>query len=398
MEVNSLTKQEIEELEKEFLIDIYKVVEGNESLIEDKLDESLRYVEYILPPLINASGDRTLGFMAEILEKYLSDILIEEFEERGYENRPLFYSSDICLEGEDIMLHIDLKTANIENTSDYASKIPIGNNQTSYTGFAPIKIKTRGKGNGKKLDKLEDKFPKVYSNLPNYYENNGKKKLTLTYSVSIVYNEFSSDLSNIIEDYKEIKELIKSNFSSKYQNLIQRYYNEELAEEFVEEGWMSHNNYGDKLSDSYFIALMMRKDKEHIRKFLELNEQENTKIANFRNKLESLENSLRSKGIAYILCTSLPNGLLSPDYDLKKRGGKGKKGLKSGKNFGEDPRFYYGDGMYENLEDFPRVLFPYVNNEFFEEINQNFGQIGLYRLNGESYERRNKGKNLQDFS
>ena len=76
--------------------------------------------------------------------------------------------ADMFFEDYKSFVHIDIKTAKFNNTSDYKGKIPISENQTSYSS----------------------KNKNFNSNLPHYY-NYGKKnqKVCLTCVINIIYHE-----------------------------------------------------------------------------------------------------------------------------------------------------------------------------------------------------------------
>ncbi len=79
--------------------------------------------------------------------------------------------ADMFFETYNAFVHIDVKTANLNNTSDYKGKVPIGKNQTSYK---PIQ--------------------KNYEvNLPYIYNYNNK--LCLTYIINIIHEE--SDIKGV---------------------------------------------------------------------------------------------------------------------------------------------------------------------------------------------------------
>ncbi|HOK27085.1 MAG TPA: hypothetical protein PLX87_11220 [Bacteroidales bacterium] len=77
--------------------------------------------------------------------------------------------ADMFFETYNAFVHIDIKTAKLDNESDYKGKIPIGANQTSY--------------------KTKDHTFKV--NLPTYYSY--KRKMCLTYFINIIYDLASDD-------------------------------------------------------------------------------------------------------------------------------------------------------------------------------------------------------------
>lgn len=72
--------------------------------------------------------------------------------------------ADMFFETYNAFIHIDVKTAKLDNGSDYKGKIPIGANQTSY-----------------KSDKYRFEV-----NLP--YEYSFKNKICLTYFINIIYD------------------------------------------------------------------------------------------------------------------------------------------------------------------------------------------------------------------
>ncbi len=73
--------------------------------------------------------------------------------------------SDMFFETYNAFIHIDIKTAKLNNPSDYKGEVPVGANQSSY--FLPNKNYT--------------------VNLPTKYSY--KDKLCLTYFIQIIYNE-----------------------------------------------------------------------------------------------------------------------------------------------------------------------------------------------------------------
>lgn len=101
--------------------------------------------------------------------------------------------ADMFFETYNAFVHIDIKTAKIDNKSDYKGKIPIGGNQTSYKG-----VDTQYKAN----------LPSIYS-----YKN----KICLTYFINIIYE---LDVDNV-----EIKAIYlicvpNGNLQSTYENDI----------------------------------------------------------------------------------------------------------------------------------------------------------------------------------
>lgn len=91
--------------------------------------------------------------------------------------------SDLFFEVEDAFIHIDLKTVQTRNIGDYTNDIFVGNNQNSYNG----KVIVSG-------------TEKVYDEacLPCYYTlSDGRKKVCLTYFITILYEESNLNILNI---------------------------------------------------------------------------------------------------------------------------------------------------------------------------------------------------------
>lgn len=104
-------------------------------------------------------------------------------------------SSDLFFEVEDAFIHIDLKSVTTtdgavdestgekltDNIGDFNKNIFIGQNQNSYKGQMIV-------NKGRENEEIRDYIP----NLPFYYtKQNGEKKITLTYFVTILYNSIT---------------------------------------------------------------------------------------------------------------------------------------------------------------------------------------------------------------
>lgn len=90
--------------------------------------------------------------------------------------------SDLCFETKDAFIHIDLKTVQTRNISDYNTSIFIGDNQNSYQGTIVTSKDKR----------------KYQGNLPTYYTLPDKSiKYCLTYFVTILYEDKNLNILNI---------------------------------------------------------------------------------------------------------------------------------------------------------------------------------------------------------
>jgi hypothetical protein len=91
--------------------------------------------------------------------------------------------SDLFFETIDAFIHIDLKTVQTRNIGDYTKSIFVGDNQNSYKGKILLKNGTE----------------RIYENsaLPFVYKNEGDPKPTLTFFITILYDEINLDILNI---------------------------------------------------------------------------------------------------------------------------------------------------------------------------------------------------------
>lgn len=94
--------------------------------------------------------------------------------------------SDMFFEVEDAYIHIDLKTVQLDNISDYNTNIFVGLNQNSYKGNMVV--------NATKFNE-EKSIRKYQPSLPCYYCNGTpEKKLCLSYFVTILYDKTNLDI------------------------------------------------------------------------------------------------------------------------------------------------------------------------------------------------------------
>ena len=91
--------------------------------------------------------------------------------------------SDLFFETHDAFIHIDLKTVQTRNIGDYTTSIFVGDNQNSYKGKILLQ-------NGNERDYENSALPFVYN-------NQGNPKPTLTFFITILYDEENLDTLNI---------------------------------------------------------------------------------------------------------------------------------------------------------------------------------------------------------
>jgi hypothetical protein len=92
-------------------------------------------------------------------------------------------SSDLFFESCNAFIHIDIKTAKIDNPSDYKGKVAFGKNQTSYDA-----------------DKTQTgKSTQINPNLPQYYnKDEEKEKPCLTYIIQLIHKPLTFDIIAIL--------------------------------------------------------------------------------------------------------------------------------------------------------------------------------------------------------
>lgn len=154
-EIEFWEKQYLEQISFIILQDIDKMMVGLKS--KDKIKDD--WIEHF-----KKSADKNSDFArgAERIYFWL-------FNQLGIPNSSPI-GADLFFETYNAFVHIDIKTAKIDNTSDYKGKIPLGKNQTSY----------------KSPDlEYEVSLPTIYS-----YQN----KVCLTYFINIIYEELEDSL------------------------------------------------------------------------------------------------------------------------------------------------------------------------------------------------------------
>ncbi len=364
--------EEIEEMEKETLIKLNLILENSLDDFSTSIDRSLNYLDKIVLPIIMASKEeKSYNPFSEIIEKYVIHILIDKFEKIGYNLLPLGYSSDLTLENEEHILNIDIKTANIENLSDFNNTINVGINQMTHVAKLPLK---------KNEYELKSPFY-MYPNIPPFYEKDGKKKLILTYGLMFIYPSYQDLVKNIRNDYtnlsklfkEKVKDVLVPNISNTYG--ISRQKVEKLLEEKPEKSRYSRE---DLIAESLIRGAFVHKlEKENIFKSLKISEEDKKKIENFESKLKNFINDLRNRNIKpiAIIAISLPNGLLKDKYIDK---------FVSGKDYARSARYHYEDGIFEILkektnEEFPRVIFIDIDENYKGHLKKFFKHI--YVLN-----------------
>ena len=354
-------------IEKKILLKFGWLFKNSLDEFSTSIDRSLGYLDKIILPTIMASKqDKSYNPFSEIIEKYAIHILTHKLEKEGYKLLPLGYSADLTLENKDHILSIDIKTANLDNPSDFRKTINVGINQMTH--IAKLRIKRKF---------LPSPFF-VYPTIPPYYKfPDGKVKLILTYGLLFIYPSYSDLVREIRQDYTKLfkffKEKVRESLITIVVKLVgvnkrkakqilkskpqkSRYTREELIAESVIRGIFVHEQERDELFKSLDIG---SEDKKIIEAFSE-------KLKEFTNKLRERD----VKPIA-IIAISIPNGLLKEKYLDK---------FVSGKNYSKSARYHYEDGIFEIIkektgDEFPRVLFLDIDEEYLNEVKRYFDKI-----------------------
>ncbi|MEM3872409.1 MAG: hypothetical protein QXE05_07615, partial [Nitrososphaeria archaeon] len=122
-----LSELQIEEMERDVLVKLGFLFKESLNEFSTLVDRSLGYLDRIILPTIMASKqDKSYNPFADIIEKYTIHVLTHKLEKEGYHILPLGYAADVTLENKNHILSIDIKTANLDNPSDFKNTIPLG--------------------------------------------------------------------------------------------------------------------------------------------------------------------------------------------------------------------------------------------------------------------------------
>lgn len=364
----------VEELEKEVFFKFGWIFKNSINDFSTSVDKSLGYLDkIILPTLIASKQDKSYNPFSEIIEKYALHILINKLEKENYNLLPLGYSSDLTLESKDHILNIDIKTANINNPSDFRNTIPIGINQMTHVAKLPLNRRY-----------LPDPYF-VYPTIPAYYEfPNGKIKWNLTYGLMFIYPSYKDLMDEMRVQYLKLFDFFKKKVVKSLIPILKRKFkiNQEdvikILEKKPEKSTQTRKEIiTESIIRGFFIHEYQRKD---LMKNLEISPKDSKIIESFSIKLKDFSNNLRKRDLKpiAIIAISLPNGLLKEKYVDR---------FVSGKSYGKSARYHYEDGVFEiikeiNKEVIPRILFIDLNKNYEDELKKFFDEIYIldYKL------------------
>jgi len=358
---------EIEKVEKKVLFNFSWLFKNSLDEFGTSIDRSLGYLDRIILPTIMASKqDKSYNPFAEIIEKYAAHILTYKLEKEGYKLLPLGYSADLTLEGNDHILSIDIKTANLANPSDFRETINVGINQMTHVAklYANKKF-------------LPTPFY-VYSTIPPYYKfPNGQVKLVLTYGFLFIYPSYSDLIAEIRKEYTELFKFFRNKVKKVLIPILAEILktSEEKAEQILEsKPKKSRYTREELITESIIRGIFIHEEeRSELLKGLNVNSEDKKIIEHFSKKIEEFTNSLRERDVKpiSIIAIAIPNGLLREKYLNK---------FVSGKNYSKSTRYHYQDGVFEIIkerigEEYPRVLFLDINDKYLDELKKYFRKI-----------------------
>jgi len=354
-------QEEIEKKEYETLQKLNFIFKDSLELFDNRLKDSLKYINYITLPIIMASiENKSFNPFAEIIEKHISFIVNNKMASIGYKLLPLGYASDLAFEDDNTIVHIDIKTANINNPADFKEEIALGINQTSYAAKLPSGVKGKTDYNSDGIDTV-----KIYSNLPEIYVLNNLNKLTITNGLLFIYPDYKEFIDDIRKDYIEIRKILDGTLLNMFKDVFS---NDENIIEFLDykpdrERFKRRDLIVENLVRAYFI---------HNKKELKLEIQDQRNMELFAKRIIEISKKLSEREIkpVAIISISIPNGKLSPNYDTQ---------IVSGKAFGNSIRYHYEDGVFKSLDgNKSRVIFIYLNNKYIQTLKSYFKNIVIY--------------------
>jgi len=362
--------EQIEINEAGILITFGWIFKNSLNEFRTSIDRSLGYLDKIILPMIMASKkDKSYNPFAEIIEKYAIHILTNKLEKEGYKLLPLGYSADLTLEKEDHILSIDIKTANLENPSDFKRTINVGINQLTHVSKLPISVKNF----------LPGPFY-VYPTIPPYYTfPDGRKKYVFTYGLMFIYPSYSNSMEQIRNEYNNLQKFFKDKVEGILIDKFARSLNKD--KEIVKKILNSKPEKSAYTKEELIIENIIRgifineTENHKLQRELDINQSEKEIIKNFSNKIKEFSNKLREmdlKPIA-IVAIAIPNGLLKDKYLDK---------FVSGKDYAKSTRYHYEDGIFEIIKErnnkiIPRVIFLSLDEKYLKELKKNFKKIRI---------------------
>jgi hypothetical protein len=365
-------KTEIEKMEYNTLVRLNNAFHECMEDFNTRLDASIKYLDYITLPVIMSSIEKkAYNPFAEIIERYVEFVVVKKMETLGCKFLPIGYCSDMCFDSGESIINIDIKTANLNNPSDFKDTIPIGINQTSYPAKLPLGLR------GRSFYLSEGKEPfKFYPVLPVEYHVNGKKKITITNALLFIYPDYKDIMDAFRDDYEEICTLIDRRLSETLVKLLASSVLKISArdiDDFLEKKNKNTNIKNRRvLYENIIRGYCTHKPVEKINASFNLTADEKQKMNSFLGKIKEAAQKLRDKNIkpVAVISISIPNGKLTPDYDDE---------IVSGKSYGKSIRYHYEEGKFKLLgsadKEKSRVVFLDYDYKHLETLKKYFTKM-----------------------
>ncbi len=363
----------IEKKEKDILLKFGWLFKDSLDEFSTSIDRSLGYLDkIILPTIIASKTDKSYNPFSEIIEKYAIHILIHKLEKEGYKLLPLGFSSDLTLENNDHILSLDVKTANLDNPSDFRKTIPVGINQITHAAKLRINRKI-----------LPEPYS-VYPSVPPLFKLPDESiKLILTYGLLFIYPSYRDIIEPIRRDYLSLFEFFRGKVKKALVPIIMRILlaNKNFAERLLlKKPRKSRYTREELITESLIRGIFIHENqKEDIINSLNISQEEKEIIDEFNEKLKDFAKKLRERDIKpiAIIAISIPNGLLKDKYIDE---------FVSGKNYSKSARYHYKEGIFKIIKEnkgeiYPRVLFLDINKGYVNDLKRYFGKIYVLDYN-----------------
>jgi hypothetical protein len=359
MSVYSEEQIEVEKKELEVLKKLNFVFNDSLDTFNTCLKDSLDYIYYVTLPIVMASlENRSFNPFSEIIEKHISFIVNSKMISLGYKMIPLGYSSDLTFEDDKTVINIDIKTANINNPSDFKEDVALGLNQTSYAGKLPCGIR------GKEYYRDGVNSVKTFPNLPKSFKE--KNKLTITNGLLFIYPDYKDIIDEIRNDYIEIREILDSNLKPLFKDIFDKEENLEL--------FLNYKPSSEKFKRREFIIENLVRAFCVHDKNIEMPSDVEEKLKLFSKRVSEMADKLSAREIkpVAIISVSIPNGILEPHYDTQ---------VVSGKSWGRSIRYHYEEGIFKGLKERnSRVIFIDYDEKYLPLLKDYFRNIVTYKI------------------
>lgn len=356
------TNKELEQLEKDYLFIVHDILKNNVDYICDRVRRSFTYGPDILPALIQSCAKGQFGHkshqkqlhLPELFENTSQSVLLRHLPD-DWEEIDLGVQSDYVFDTPHAVVHIDCKISSFDNTSDFAGKIAVGQNQLSHKAKTKYKFSINGNSSQKQAIDAFNPDPSI----PKYYTA-PEKKPALTYAIQFVYPSLRTYLGTAIDMYQKIIDRLTVYVeNTSCELLLEEYGNDDSDTISFDNPDTVRDKKHYVLAEGLFRTMYRAENRYEFEEPLGLTTAD---IIWFELLEEEMQTVLRNLPVneipQSISCISIPNGQL--EYNTQDKTGQY---LCSGKTWGKSARFYYDacDGFEHLDEAVPRVVFPHVS-------------------------------------